>query len=128
MPWEKQFDVDAALERAGEAFWANGYEATSVRDLLNTMGIQKGSFYDTYGSKKTAYLMALRQYMQRLAADFQEGAEQQTPHPRAAALYCRSFELAMFVLGFAHGSPYSNDADAVSIKVSRGSIMSCKIG
>ena len=62
MPWEKTFDVDEALRRAGETFWTQGYEATSMRDLLGAMGIQKGSFYDTYGSKKAAYLRALDQY------------------------------------------------------------------
>lgn len=63
MPWEKQFNVDHALERAGEAFWSKGYKATSMRDLLVAMGIQKGSFYDTYNSKHDAYLGALRHYV-----------------------------------------------------------------
>jgi TetR/AcrR family transcriptional repressor of nem operon len=62
MPWEKNFDVDVALEKAGATFWSNGYEATSMRDLLEAMGIQKGSFYATYGSKRTAYLRSLEQY------------------------------------------------------------------
>ncbi len=75
MPWEKNFDVEQALEKAGVAFWTTGYEATSMRDLLAAMGIQKGSFYDTYGSKHAAYLRSLEQYaetrlgeMRRLAA------------------------------------------------------------
>ena len=63
MPWEKNFDVDVALQKAGETFWSRGYEATSVRDLLAAMGIQKGSFYATYGSKRDAYLRALDQYI-----------------------------------------------------------------
>ncbi len=79
MPWEKQFDIDVALEKAGETFWSHGYEATSVRDLLKAMGIQKGSFYDTYGSKKEAYLMALEQYIDTRFADFRERVEQEEP-------------------------------------------------
>ncbi len=79
MPWEKQFDVDVALQKAGETFWSHGYEATSVRDLLDAMGIQKGSFYDTYGSKKEAYLMALDQYVDTRFADFRERVEQLAP-------------------------------------------------
>ena len=79
MPWEKQFDIDVALEKAGETFWSHGYEATSIRDLLSAMGIQKGSFYDTYGSKKEAYLMALDQYMVTRFAQFRETVEQVAP-------------------------------------------------
>lgn len=62
MPWVKQFDVDAALNRAMEAFWANGYEATSLQTLLRRMNINKGSFYDTYGDKRSLFLAALRSY------------------------------------------------------------------
>lgn len=79
MPWEKKFCVDTALEKAGETFWANGYEATSMRDLLAAMGIQKGSFYDTYGSKREVYLDALRQYADRRFAHFAELIADQPP-------------------------------------------------
>lgn len=64
MPWQKNFDVDDALRKAGERFWSQGYEATSMCDLLDAMGIQKGSFYDTYGSKREVYLRSLEQYGQ----------------------------------------------------------------
>ena len=62
MPWEKQFDVDEALSRAMEAFWSQGYEATSTQDLLARMGINRGSLYDTFGSKRDLFLKALEQY------------------------------------------------------------------
>jgi len=62
MPWEKQFDVDAALGRAMEAFWSQGFEATSTQDLLARMGINRGSLYDTFGSKRELFLKALKHY------------------------------------------------------------------
>lgn len=62
MPWTKNFDVEEALRKGGLVFWSQGYEATSMTDLLAAMGIQKGSFYDTYGSKRAVYLRALEQY------------------------------------------------------------------
>lgn len=62
MPWEKQFDVDRALNQAMHAFWARGYEATSVQDLVERMGINRGSLYATFGDKRALFIQALRRY------------------------------------------------------------------
>lgn len=62
MPWEKQFDVDAALTKAMQAFWARGYEATSMHDLVACMGINRGSLYATFGDKRSLFIQALRRY------------------------------------------------------------------
>ena len=62
MPWEKQFDHDEALSNAMGAFWAHGYEATSMQDLVDCMGINRGSLYATFGDKRSLFLEALRRY------------------------------------------------------------------
>ena len=62
MPWEKAFDVDEAIDRATEIFWAKGYEATSLSDLLKATGINKGSFYNAFGSKKQLFTLSLLKY------------------------------------------------------------------
>ncbi|RMD64060.1 MAG: TetR/AcrR family transcriptional regulator [Alphaproteobacteria bacterium] len=62
MPWQKQFDVDETLDRAMNAFWARGYEATSVQDLVTCTGVNRGSLYATYGDKRALFLAALRRY------------------------------------------------------------------
>jgi TetR/AcrR family transcriptional repressor of nem operon len=62
MPLDKQFDTDAALTKAMHAFWAHGYEATSVQDLVDCMGINRGSLYATFGDKRRLFIQALRQY------------------------------------------------------------------
>lgn len=62
MPLEKQFNVDDALNKAMATFWAHGYEATSVQDLLDRMGINRGSLYATFGDKRSLFLQALRRY------------------------------------------------------------------
>ncbi len=62
MPWEKQFDIDQALTQAMQAFWARGYEATSMQDLVACMGINRGSLYATFGDKRGLFIQALRRY------------------------------------------------------------------
>ena len=43
-------------------FWLKGYGATSMRDLLDGMGIGRGSFYDTFGDKHALFLAALERF------------------------------------------------------------------
>lgn len=62
MPWQKQFDVEVALERAMDLFWNRGYEATSMQDLVEHMGVQRASLYATWGDKHALFLAALRRY------------------------------------------------------------------
>jgi len=62
MPWEKNFDADEALTKAMHAFWSHGYEATSIADLVDCMGINRGSLYATFGGKRSLFMRALRQY------------------------------------------------------------------
>jgi len=62
MPWEKQFDVKDGLERAMHVFWSQGYEATSMQDLVERMGVNRSSLYATYGDKHDLFLSALRHY------------------------------------------------------------------
>jgi TetR/AcrR family transcriptional repressor of nem operon len=62
MPWEKQFDTDEVLEKAMCAFWDRGYEATSMQDLVDHTGINRGSLYATFGDKQSLFIAALRRY------------------------------------------------------------------
>ncbi|MFJ9889028.1 TetR/AcrR family transcriptional regulator [Streptomyces sp. NPDC091287] len=58
----KEFDPDAALQSALELFWRRGYEATSVTDLVEHLGIARASIYATFGSKHELYLKAMDRY------------------------------------------------------------------
>jgi TetR/AcrR family transcriptional regulator, transcriptional repressor for nem operon len=66
MPWEKQFDVDEVLAKAMLAFWSRGYEATSMQDLVDVTGINRGSLYATYRDKHELFLAALRMYAEKI--------------------------------------------------------------
>ena len=79
MPWTKQFDPQDALRRAMLVFWTHGYEGTSLSNLLQAMSIQKGSFYDTYGSKHELYLKAMELYLQERFAGFERITENREP-------------------------------------------------
>ncbi|MEU8716095.1 helix-turn-helix domain-containing protein [Streptomyces sp. NPDC048663] len=60
----KEFDPDAALRSALELFWRRGYEATSMADLVEHLGIGRASLYATFGSKHDLYLKALERYQE----------------------------------------------------------------
>jgi TetR/AcrR family transcriptional regulator, copper-responsive repressor len=59
----RTFDRDAALERAMLLFWSRGYEATSVSDLTDAMGITPPSLYSAFGDKKRLFLEAVDRYL-----------------------------------------------------------------
>lgn len=58
----KAFDEYVALDRAMALFWEQGYEATSVRDLIARAGISSSSLYATFGDKHEIYGAALERY------------------------------------------------------------------
>ena len=62
----REFDEDTAIERAMDVFWRKGYQATSTDDLMDAMGIGRGSFYNTFGSKRKVYLRTLDRYLELL--------------------------------------------------------------
>ena len=58
----REFDPEDALDEAVEVFWTQGFDATSLRDLLRAMDLSKSSFYQTYGSKGELYLQCIDRY------------------------------------------------------------------
>ncbi|MGH4028119.1 TetR/AcrR family transcriptional regulator [Actinomycetota bacterium Odt1-20B] len=58
----KEFDPEAALQSALELFWRRGYEATSMADLVEHLGVGRASIYATFGNKHELYLKALERY------------------------------------------------------------------
>ncbi|MFE7509974.1 TetR/AcrR family transcriptional regulator [Streptomyces sp. NPDC057540] len=64
----KQFDPDVAVERAMGVFWRKGYAATTPQDLVDEIGIGKGSLYNAFGSKHALFERALARYRDSQAA------------------------------------------------------------
>jgi TetR/AcrR family transcriptional repressor of nem operon len=65
MPRKKQYDPRTALRRAMEIFWENGYEATSIQDLVEGIGINRFSLYDTFQGKRELFDASLLLYLDR---------------------------------------------------------------
>ena len=59
---KKEFDEDAVLHKAMRLFWEQGYEKTSMQELVSHMGIHKKSMYDTFGDKQSLYVKTLKRY------------------------------------------------------------------
>jgi len=72
MPRKKQFEVDAALNKAMREFWGRGYHPTSMQDLVDCMGIGRGSIYDTFGSKRGLFMRSLDRYIKLYTSVFQD--------------------------------------------------------
>lgn len=61
----KEFDEDRAIDAAVDCFWNRGYEATSVRDLAQQMGIGGTSLYNAFGDKRALFVRSLERYANR---------------------------------------------------------------
>lgn len=62
MPRTKKFDKEEILHRAVQLFWKKGFHATSMQDLVDHLGINRASLYDTYGGKESLFNQAFEQY------------------------------------------------------------------
>jgi TetR/AcrR family transcriptional repressor of nem operon len=58
----RAFDENTVLAKARDLFWARGYEATSVQDLVDGLSLQRGSLYGAFGDKRALYLKAVTLY------------------------------------------------------------------
>ncbi|MEM1000773.1 MAG: TetR/AcrR family transcriptional regulator [Bacteroidota bacterium] len=58
----RKFEEQDVLQRAMELFWEKGYHGTSVQDLVQHLGINRASLYDTFGDKHRLFLRSLIHY------------------------------------------------------------------
>lgn len=56
------FDRNEALLKALDLFWEKGFAKTGMTELLAHMGIQRQSFYNTFGNKEEVFIEALKLY------------------------------------------------------------------
>ncbi len=58
----REFDDEMVIQAAMDAFWRNGFEATSAQALVESTGLGRGSLYAAFGNKEKLYHEALRRY------------------------------------------------------------------
>ncbi|WP_437071711.1 TetR/AcrR family transcriptional regulator [Streptomyces sp. enrichment culture] len=58
----REFDTEKAVEAAMNAFRLNGYDGTSIQDLVDATGVGRGSLYAAFGNKEGLYLAAMDRY------------------------------------------------------------------
>ncbi|MCP1184218.1 TetR/AcrR family transcriptional regulator [Paenibacillus sp. 1781tsa1] len=68
MARSKEFEVNEVLDKAMKIFWEQGYEKTSMSDLVEHMGIHRRSIYDTFDDKHTLFLQAMDRYKGKISA------------------------------------------------------------
>lgn len=88
----REFDEDEVVTAARDLFWERGYEATSVQDLVDELGLTRGSLYGAFGDKRGLFARALDRYVADTDALF-AGADADGPAlPRLRAILMAALE------------------------------------
>jgi len=79
----REFDRDQALRQARDVFWQRGFEATSMADLVQALGIASARIYAAFGSKEALFREAIALYENGEGA-FADQALSEAPTARMA--------------------------------------------
>ncbi len=73
----RQFCPEAALDAAMRVFWARGYRATSIEQLVAATGVSRAGLYTEFGDKRALYSAVFERYqtsiVEPLTADMMAG-------------------------------------------------------
>ncbi|WP_343746533.1 TetR/AcrR family transcriptional regulator [Chitinophaga sp.] len=75
MPRNKEFEHEEKLEKARDLFWEKGYHATSIHDIVDRMGLNRSSVYNSYGNKQALFLKCLENYAALKAAQYRRAGK-----------------------------------------------------
>ena len=60
----REFEVDDVVDSLVDLFWSQGYEATSMSDIVEATGLNKSSLYNSFGSKEELFEAAVTRYVE----------------------------------------------------------------
>ncbi len=69
MPRAKEYDEAALLDRTMETFWSQGYDGTSIDDLVECTGVNRASLYSVYPDKRALFIAGIKRYLDRVVED-----------------------------------------------------------
>lgn len=58
----QQFEREDVLDKALGVFWLKGFESTSVQDLVDATGLNRGSIYLAFGDKAELFAEVMERY------------------------------------------------------------------
>lgn len=64
----REFDTEAVIAKAMDVFWTYGYEEASLQELLDGMGIARGSLYKAFEDKRSLFMIVLEHYEREAVA------------------------------------------------------------
>lgn len=62
MPRPTSFTTDHLSDHALQHFWAHGFHASSMDDLVKATGVSRHGIYTTFGGKKALFIACFEQY------------------------------------------------------------------
>jgi TetR/AcrR family transcriptional regulator, transcriptional repressor for nem operon len=83
----REFDEAVVLDAAVESFWSRGYEATSVRDLIEATGLTGASLYNAFGDKRALFRTALDHYVEGSVGERIKRCETLPPRQAISAFF-----------------------------------------
>ncbi len=88
MPKSVTFDRDKVIENVMELFWKKGYNGTSMQDLVDATGLNRSSFYNSFGDKFSLFEETLKTYQKQQNEMLQESFTQaKTPKQAIISLF-----------------------------------------
>lgn len=112
----RQFDEEEVLQRIMEAFWREGFLATSIDDLVAATGLKRGSLYAAFGDKEAMFLQAYARYGEQMEDQLLATLERPDLQESVAAL----FDLVIGALESAASPPGCLIANCMSEAPGRG--------
>lgn len=77
----REFDETEVIDKALQVFWQQGYEGTSLNDLLDATGLTKSSLYAAFGSKEDLFHRIVERYLSK-HVEFRQACALAEPTPR----------------------------------------------